>query len=70
MPLPTPLARQARWRAAAAGVLCGALVLTSAACVGRKGNNDGPKRQGEPNPAQPYADERQELETESQRSSG
>jgi len=44
-----------------------ATVAPTTACVGRLGNNDGPKRPGEPNPAQPYESERQQLEQDSQR---
>ena len=51
----------------AVGALATAVALTSSACVGRLGNNDGPKRPGEPNPAQPYQGERQQLERDSQR---
>lgn len=43
------------------------LALNATACVGRKANNDGDKRPGEQNPAQPYEQERQELEQDSQR---
>lgn len=70
MPTTTQAPRPSGWRAAIVGAVCAGLVLVSTGCVGRKGNNDGPKRPGEPNPAQPYADERRALESDSQRSDG
>ena len=59
--------RPRRARRLALGLAVSLLAPSAVACVGQRGNNDGPKRPGEPNPAQPYESERQELEQDSQR---